>query len=100
MPQLRHPDTSALIAESDDPLSLVLIARELGVDRVLLDGVGAGFDPAAALVAVGELETPTNLDAATTAVAALLESDDPDVDPVTVVLERPPVEIDPTGPGA
>lgn len=54
MPQLRHADSSALLAEAADPLDLVLIAATVGMDRVLFDDVGPDFDAAAALAAVQE----------------------------------------------
>lgn len=64
MAQLRHAQTSRLVAEGT-PLELVLVARELGLQAVVVgigeelpagvdaiyDDVGLGFDPAAVLEA-------------------------------------------------
>lgn len=50
MAQLRDAQTSALLAEGT-PTEVVLIAEEVGRDRVLFDDVGAGFDPDAVLAA-------------------------------------------------
>lgn len=92
MAQLRHAETSALIAESSDPLDLVAIAREVGLDRVIFDGVGAAFDIDAAIEQLEQLEQPTNVTATAAAVVELLDAEDPDPIPVVVALERPPAD--------
>lgn len=104
MPQLRYAETSALIAEADDPLDLVVVARQVGLDRVLFDDVGPTFDPAAAVAAAQErleaaaargaderkaaddlrarLEGPV-----AEAVVALMEAENPDPVPIVVSSE-------------
>jgi hypothetical protein len=44
MPQLRHAETSALLAESSDALDIVVVARSIGLNKVIFDDVGSGFD--------------------------------------------------------
>lgn len=46
MAQLRHAETSALLAEGH-PRDLVIVADAIGFDRVVFDDVGPDFDPAA-----------------------------------------------------
>lgn len=60
MAQLRHAETSALLAEGD-PRDLVAIADEIGPALVVFDDVGGGFDPDAVRQATAE-----QLDAAPT----------------------------------
>lgn len=102
MPQLRHAETSALLAEADDPLDLALVADSIGLDRVVFDDVGLAFDPVAAVAAAraredaaadlgaderqvaeehrAHLEGPV-----AEAVVALIDAEDPDPVPVVVV---------------
>lgn len=51
MPQLRHAETSALLAESSDPLDLAIVAEAVGLDRVIFDDVGPAFNIDAAIAA-------------------------------------------------
>ena len=104
MPQLRHAETSALLAESADPIDLVVVARSVGLDRVVFDDVGPSFDPAAAVAAAaarqetaGDLGTDKREVAdehrahlegpVAEAVIALIDAEDPD--PVPVVVAPP-----------
>lgn len=49
MPQLRHAATSALVAEADDPIALVVVADAVGINRVVFDDVGPGFNVTVAI---------------------------------------------------
>ena len=53
MAQLRDANTSAHLADGT-PEELVLVAEQVGRDRVLFDGVGEGFNPDAVLQAYRE----------------------------------------------
>lgn len=89
MPQLRHAETSALIAEAADPLDLVAVAREVGLERVVFDDVGEAFDVAAAIDRLANIASPTNLDENATQVAGLLDASEPDPTPIALDLVRP-----------